>query len=326
MCRNLSARANCSRKFAITCNSGRRRLGVCEATGIGAARRRGDRVKRREFIALFGGTALGWQVTARAQQGGRVRHVGVLTGFDDPDLKAFQQELGRLGWSEGQNLHIDYRYSPAGTGAEALARELVALLPEVILVQSRPAAIALQKATETIPIVFVFVTDPIGAGLIRSLPHPGGNITGFEVWEPEVAGKWLGMLKQIAPQTTHVGLLGNPKTAAYYDYLLGAASAAASSLGIELTASRIENDASDIERVIKIIADAPYGSLAVVPDSTTDNNRALIIELAARNRLPAVYPYRFFVNAGGLMSYGIVNADQYRQGATYVDQIPAAPS
>jgi ABC-type uncharacterized transport system substrate-binding protein len=179
----------------------------------------------------------------------------------------------------------------------------------------------LQKATDTIPIVFVFVTDPIGAGLIRSLPHPGGNITGFEVWEPSVAGKWLGMLKQISPQTTHVGLLGNPKTAAYYDYLLDAATAAAAALGIELIASRIENDASDMERAIKIIADAPFGSMVVVPDSTTDNNRDLIIGVAARNHLPAVYPYRFFADAGGLMSYGIVNADQYRQGATYVDQI-----
>jgi putative ABC transport system substrate-binding protein len=165
------------------------------------------------------------------------------------------------------------------------------------------------------------LTDPIGAGLIKSLPHPGGNITGFEVWEPSVAGKWLGILKQIAPKTRHVALLGNPKTAAYYDYLLGATTAAASSLGIELVASEIENDASDIERVIRIIADAPYGSMVVVPDSTTDYNRDLIISLAARNRLPAVYPYRFFVNAGGLMSYGVVNADQYRQGATYVDQI-----
>jgi putative tryptophan/tyrosine transport system substrate-binding protein len=275
-------------------------------------------MRRRKAIILLGGAAA-WPLAARAQQAGRIRHVGVLTGFDDPDLKAFQQELGRLGWSEGQNLHTDYRYSPAGTGAEALAQELVALGPEVILAQSRPAITALHKATDTIP--FVFVTDPIGAGLIKSLPHPGGNITGFEVWEPSVAGKWLGMLKQIAPKTTHVGLLGNPKTAAYYDYLLGATTAAASSLGIELIASRIENDASDIERVIKIIADAPYGSMVVVPDSTTDNNRDLIISLAARNRLPAVYPYRFFVNGGGLMSYGVVNADQYRQGATYVDQI-----
>jgi putative ABC transport system substrate-binding protein len=165
-------------------------------------------MRRRDFIKVIVGSGAAWPLAARAQQAGRIRHVGVLTGFDDPDLKAFQQELGRLGWSEGQNLHIDYRYSPAGTGAEALAQELVALGPEVILAQSRPAITALQKATDTIPIVFVFVTDPIGAGLIKSLPHPGGNITGFEVWEPSVAGKWLGMLKQIAPKTTHVGLFG----------------------------------------------------------------------------------------------------------------------
>jgi putative ABC transport system substrate-binding protein len=153
------------------------------------------------------------------------------------------------------------------------------------------------------------------------LTQSGGNITGFEVWEPDVVGKWLGMLKQIAPPTTHVGLLGNPKTAPYYDYLLRSATAAASSLGVELIPNRIENDASDIERAITIIASTPNGSMVVVPDSTTNNNRDLIIALAARNRIPAVYAYRFFVNAGGLMSYGIVNADQYRQGATYVDQI-----
>jgi putative ABC transport system substrate-binding protein len=257
----------------------------------------------------------------RAQPASSIRHVGVLTGFDDPDLKAFQEELGKLGWSEGQNLHIDYRYSPAGDNAGALAKELIALRPEVILAQSRPVVTALQKATDTIPIVFTFVTDPIGAGLIGSLPHPGGNITGFEVWEPEVAGKWLEMLKQIAPQTARACLLGNPKTAPYYDYLLHAAIAAAPSLGIEVIPGRIENDAGDIEHAIKMIVSAPYGSIVVVPDSTTNNNRDLIIALAAHNRLPAVYPYRFFIDAGGLMSYGIVNADQYRQGASYVDQI-----
>ena len=162
-----------------------------------------------------------------------MRHIGMLTGFEDPDLKAFQEELEKLGWSEGRNLHIDYRYSPAGVEAETLARELVALQPDVIFAQSRPATAALQKATSTIPIVFTIVTDPIGAGLIGSLSHPGGNITGFEVWEPSVVGKWLEMLKEIAPQIERVGLLGNPNTAAYYDYLLQAATAAASSLGID---------------------------------------------------------------------------------------------
>jgi putative ABC transport system substrate-binding protein len=277
-------------------------------------------VRRREFITLFGGAAT-WPLAAHAQQPDRMRHVGMLTGFEDPDLKAFQEELEKLGWSEGRNLHIDYRYSPAGAEAETLARELVALQPEVIFAQSRPATAALQKATSTIPIVFTIVTDPIGAGLIGSLSHPGGNITGFEVWEPSVVGKWLEMLKEIAPQIERVGLLGNPKTAAYYDYLLQAATAAASSLGIALIPSRIENDAGDIERAITTIAKAPNGSMVVVPDSTTNNNRDLIVSLATRHRLPAAYPYRFFVAAGGLMSYGIVNADQYRHGAAYVDQI-----
>jgi putative tryptophan/tyrosine transport system substrate-binding protein len=277
-------------------------------------------MRRRDFITLLSG-AVTCPAIARAQQPDRMRRVGMLTGFEDPDLKVFQEELKKLGWSEGRNLHIDYRYSPAGAEAEALASELVALQPEVIFAQSRPATVALQRATNTIPIVFTFVTDPIGAGLIGSLSRPGGNITGFEVWEPSVVGKWLEMLKEIAPQTERVGLLGNPKSAAYYDYLLQGARSAASSLGIELISSRIENDASDIKRAITTIAKTPNGGMVVVPDSTTENNRDLIISLAASNHLPAAYPYRFFVAAGGLMSYGIVNADQYRHGAVYVDQI-----
>jgi putative tryptophan/tyrosine transport system substrate-binding protein len=245
----------------------------------------------------------------------------MLVGINDPDIKAFQQELERHGWYEGRNIHIDYRLAPAAVGVQALAKELVATQPDVIFALSRPATTALQKETQTIPIVFTYVIDPIGAGFITSLAHPGGNLTGIMAYEPSMVGKWLGMLKEIAPQTTRVTLLGNPKTAVYFDYLLQAAEASAPSLGIAAVPSRIENDAVDIERVIAGIASVPNSAMVVLPDSTTAVNTDLIIALAARNRLPAVYNFKSMVRAGGLMSYGIVAAEHYRQAALYVDQI-----
>ena len=277
-------------------------------------------MNRRAFIGLLGGAAA-WPLAGRAQQPGEQRHIGMLIGFDDPDIGTFQQELGKLGWSENRNIHIDYRYAPAGARVEALARELVASRPEVIFAQSRPVTAALQKATQTVPIVFTFVIDPIGAGFIATVSRPGRNITGFMVFEPSIVGKWLEMLKEIAPQTKRAALLGNPKTAAYYDYLRHAAEAAAPSLGIEVVPSHVENDAADIERTIAAIASTPNSSLAVLPDSTTTINRDLIIKLVARHRLPAIYNGRVFVTAGGLMSYGFIYRDQYRQAASYVDQI-----
>jgi putative ABC transport system substrate-binding protein len=165
-------------------------------------------MRRRELITLLGGAAAAWPLSVRAQQPDRMRHVGLLAGFDDPELKVFQQELERLGWSQGRNVRIDYRYAPAAAHAQTLAKELVALHPEVIFAQSRPATAALQRETDTIPIVFTFVIDPIGAGFITSLARPGGNITGFQLYEPSVAGKWLAMIKEIAPSTTRVALLG----------------------------------------------------------------------------------------------------------------------
>jgi putative tryptophan/tyrosine transport system substrate-binding protein len=250
-----------------------------------------------------------------------MKRVGMLIGFDDPDLKVFRQELERLGWSEGRNIHIDELYAPAGAQVQALAKDLVTLQPDVIFAQTRPVTAALQQATKTIPIVFSFVTDPVGAGFVESFPRPGGNVTGFMVYEPSVIGKWLEMLKEIAPQTERVALLGNPKTAAYYDYLLHAAEDAAPSLRVEPVAVHIESDAADIERAIAAVASVPNSSAVVLPDSTTSVNSDLIIKLAARNRLPAVYTNKFSVAAGGLMSYGVVNVDQYRQAASYVDKI-----
>ncbi len=277
-------------------------------------------MKRREFITFLGGAAAAWPLAATAQKSERIRLIGMLTAVNDPEMKAFQQELEKRGWSEGRNIHIEYRYAPAGAQLQTLARELVAMQSEVVFAMSRPATAALQKETSTIPIVFT-VIDPIGAGFIASLARPGGNLTGLMAYEPSTVGKWLSMLKEIAPQTARVALLGNPKTAVYYDYLLGAAQAVAPSLGIEAFPSRVENDAADIERAIAAIVSIPNGSMLVLPENTTTINHDLIITLAARNRLPAVYSFKYMVQAGGLMSFGIVSADHYRQAAFYVDRI-----
>jgi putative tryptophan/tyrosine transport system substrate-binding protein len=278
-------------------------------------------MRRRDLIKGIAGSTIAWPLAARAQQLDRIRQVGMLVAIDDPELKAFQQELERLGWIEGHNIRLDYRVAPAAAQVQTIAKELVALQPDVIFVVSRPATAALQKETHTIPIVFTYVIDPIGAGFIASLARPGGNITGIMAYEEGIVGKWLGMLKEIAPQTARISLLGNPKTAVYYDYLLHAAEAAAPSLGIEIVPSRIENDAADIERAIVAFASMPNGAMVVLPEATTTVNADLIITLAARNRLPAVYNFKFMVRAGGLMSYGIVSADHYRQAAYYVDRI-----
>jgi putative ABC transport system substrate-binding protein len=258
---------------------------------------------------------------ARAQKPDRIRRIGMLVTLDDPDMKAFQQELERHGWSEGRNIHIDYRVAPAAVRVQALAKELVAMQPDVIFAMSRPATAALQKETQIIPIVFTYVIDPIGAGFIASLANPGGNLTGLMAYEPTMVGKWLGMLKEIAPQTTRVALLGNPKTAVYFDYLLNAAKAAAPSLGIEPIPAHIENDPLDIERVVDAIGKMSNSAMVILPESTTTTNGDLIVALAARNHVPAVYTFKHMVHAGGLMSYGIVSADHYRQAALYVDRI-----
>jgi putative tryptophan/tyrosine transport system substrate-binding protein len=280
-----------------------------------------DQLRRREFITLIGGAAAAWPFVARAQQADRVRRVGVLLAYDDPAINAFWQELEKLGWSDGRNVHIERRYAPAAAQVQTVANELVSGKPDVIFTQSRPATAALQRETRTIPIVFTAVIDPIGAGFVDGLARPGGNITGFMAYESSVVGKWLAMLKEMVPTLARVGLLGNPRTATYYDYLLRAAQSAAPALGIQVVPSQVENNAADIERAIAALASEPSGGMFVLPDSTTSINRDLIVALAARHRLPTVYNQRFFVDAGGLMSYGVVFGDQYRQAASYVDRI-----
>jgi ABC-type uncharacterized transport system substrate-binding protein len=287
-------------------------------------------MKRREFITLLGGAAascVSWPMTARAQLPEGARHISVLMGLaeDDPETKArlfvLRQGLEKLGWVEGRNVRIDYRFAPAGAHAEVLAKELVALRPDVILSNASPATVALQRETSVIPIVFTGVADPIGSGFVAGLARPGGNITGFLLFEASITGKWLAMLKEVAPDLARAALVTNPKSAPYYQFYLRAAQAAASPLGIELVLVAIDNVPTEIEQAIAAFARVPNGALVLAPDTNTRLHRDLIIRLAARHRLPAVYSDRSFVTAGGLMCYSTDRADQFRTAASYVDRI-----
>jgi putative ABC transport system substrate-binding protein len=282
-------------------------------------------IKRRELITLLGGAPIAWPLATRAQQ---TRRIGVMIALPegDPELKkwlaTFRQALERLGWSEGRNIHLDYRFAPAGAHAQELAKELLTLQPDVILAFSTPVTAAFQRETRTVPIVFIGIADAVGQGFVPSLAHPGGNLTGLTMFEESVAGKWLGMLKEIEPQLARAAFVANPKTAPYYDFYLRGAKVVAPSLGIEPVLTPIEDDAADVERVIATFAHAiPKGGLVVLGDSTTNAHRDLIISLAAQHRLPAVYPHPYFVTAGGLMSYGVDWVNEFGQVAFYVDRI-----
>jgi putative ABC transport system substrate-binding protein len=289
-------------------------------------------MRRREFITLLGGAAAwpvaAWPVAVRAQQAERMRHIGVLQGFaeNDPEaqswMAAFLQALQKLGWTEGRNLRIDYRWA-AGVAERipGYAAELVELAPEVIFATTPAVVAELHRKSRTIPIVFVAVTDPIGLGVVESLARPGGNITGFLVYEASITGKWLAMLKEMAPYLTRAALVANPKThATDFEYFLKAATMASAPLAVEVVPTPVES-AGDITRAFEAISRVPKSGLIVPPNSTTIVHRDLIIALAAEHRLPAVYSLRMFVAAGGLMSYGVVRTDEFRQAATYVDRI-----
>ena len=266
-------------------------------------------MKRREFISLLGGAAT-WPLAARAQQPERMRRIGVLLNFteNDPEAKerlaAFRQGLERRGWSEGRNIRLDYRFTAIKVDRfSALAQELIALQPDVILTHSTASAAALQRETRTIPIVFVSVSDPIGLRFVASLAQPGGNLTGVLHLEASIVSKWLAMLKEIS-----------------FDYFLQFAQVEMPSLAIKLVPSDVET-AADIERSIEMLARVPNSGLVLPPDSTTIAHRDFIIALAARHNLPAVYPLRLFVAAGGLMSYGTDQNDMFRLAGSYVDRI-----
>ena len=285
-------------------------------------------MRRREFITLLGGTAIACPLAARAQQDGRVRRIGVLMGWPESDpeaqsgLTAFVQGLQQLGWADGRNMRTDTRWAtPADAESmQRFARELVALQPDLILSHTTPTTTALLQQTRTIPIVFALVSDPIGSGFVASFPRPGGNVTGFTLFEPSIAGKWLELLKEIAPRVTRVAFLFNPATAQFFEYYLNPLKAAALSFGVEAIVAPV-HDKSELEAVAAAQARESNGGLIVMPDGFMTEHREDIISLAARYRLPAVYPWRFYAELGGLLFYGIDLNDNYRLAATYVDRI-----
>jgi putative ABC transport system substrate-binding protein len=282
-------------------------------------------MKRRQFITLLGGAAA-WPLAARAQLGDRVRRIGVLASGTEPDpivqarLATFRQELEKLGWIERQNVRIDYRFAYArAEQGQVLAKELVALRPDVILAHTTPMAAAVQRESRAIPIVFVEVSDPINSGFVTSLARPGGNLTGLLLYEEGITGKWLAMLKEIAPQLVRAALVANPKTTPY-NYFLRTGQAAARLLEIELVPNPVES-AADIERTIDSFARVPNGGIVVPPDSTAFFHRDLIIRLAAQHHLPSAHSARWWVEGGALMSYGTDRVDAFRQVASLVDRI-----
>jgi putative tryptophan/tyrosine transport system substrate-binding protein len=283
-------------------------------------------MKRREFITLLGGGAAAWPLAARAQQTERMRHIGVLMGYAESDqeaqawVAAFQEGLQKLGWVGGRR--INTRWAPPGDAEsrQRFAKELVALQPDLILSYNTPTTTALLQQTRTIPIVFVSVSDPVGSGFVASFQRPSGNVTGFTNIEPTMAGKWLELLKEIAPRVNRVAFLFNPATAPYNEYYLNSFKAAAASFAMEAIAAPVHNR-SELESVVAALARVPNGGLIAMTDSFLNVHRAEIISLAARYRLPAVYAYRFFTELGGLLSYGNDPLDNLRRAATYADRI-----
>jgi putative ABC transport system substrate-binding protein len=285
-------------------------------------------MKRRDFITLLGGTVAAWPLAARAQQGERIRRIGFLTWFAEADaeamprVKAFQDTLRQLGWVDGGNIRIDHRSAGGPADLPRLAKELVQLAPDAIVVQSTPGVRALQQVTNTIPAVFVQVTDPVRAGFVASMSRPGGNITGLSMYEPAMGAKWIELLKEIAPGIRRVALLFNPQTApGGGSFFLRSIEAAASSLAVDPVPISVA-DAAGIERGINaFVSGSSGGGLFVMPDLTMQFHHELIVALARRHRLPAVYSQRVFVGGGGLISYGIDTVDQFRKAAEYVDRI-----
>jgi putative tryptophan/tyrosine transport system substrate-binding protein len=283
-------------------------------------------MRRREFIRLISGSTALLSLTAHAQQPDRKRRIGVLMGIADndpearPRVEAFERGLQELGWADGQNIHLDYRWTAGDPDRTLLfAKEIFDLKPDVILVHSSPAVAALRQLTSKIPLVFVLIADPIGSGFVASLAHPGGNATGFMNAEATLAGKWLGLIKEIAPKIEQVALIYNPRTSPYHSYLREF-DATAEQFKIQAVPTPVL-DAAELEHALRALAQEPNSAFFVVPDVFVQVHRALIIKLAEEYRLPAIYPYRFFPTSGGLLSYGFDTVIVFRQAASYVDKI-----
>jgi putative tryptophan/tyrosine transport system substrate-binding protein len=284
-------------------------------------------VKRRAFFTLLGGVVAAWPLAARGQQRERMRTVGVLMGLaDDAEaegrLMAFEHGLETEGWSLGQNLRIEYRYAEGDSARmQALAKELVELKPDCIVGHSTPVVTALMHATRTIPIVFVSVSDPIGSGFVASTARPGGNITGFTILNASIAGKYVSMLKDMVPQLARVALMYNPDSVPDSGtFFSGAFMEAAAQYKVQPIIAEV-HDPAEIENTITKLGGETGSGIALVPDNFTTVHRELIISLTAQFRIPAIYPYRYFAEAGGLLSYGVDAVDLFRRASEYVSRI-----
>ena len=284
-------------------------------------------MKRRDFISLIGGAAIAGPLAALAQEPGRLRRIGVLLALFDSDpegqprIAAFQRELETLGWTEGRNIRIEYRWASGDAERfRAFAAELAATSPDVLVAHTSPSAEALVRATRTIPIIFAMVADPVASGLVTSLAEPGKNATGFTIFEASMGAKWVELLKQFSPRLARVALLINPATSPRGTTYLPSVEAAARSFGIDPIHAPVSN-AAQIEDTIATISGRPDSGLVVIPDVFMTNHRDLIAALAIRHMLPAIYPFRYFAEGGGLISYGIDVSDVFRRAAGYVDKV-----
>jgi len=282
-------------------------------------------MRRREFISLLGSIAV-WPLAARGQQD-RMRRIGVLIAFAESDheaqswVAALREELRKLGWTDGRNIEIDTRWAAADVDSmKQYAKELVALQPDLMVTSSTPATAAMLQQTDTIPIIFVLVADPVGSGFVASLPRPGGNVTGFTPIVGSLGGKWVELLKEIAPRIARVTLMFNPPTATFVEGYLSPFKAAAASLGAEAVIAPV-HDVPELESLVAAQALEPTSGLVVIPDAFMVGHRAQITALAARYRVPAIYTFRSFAELGGLISYGPDFFDEYRRTASYVDRI-----
>jgi len=286
-------------------------------------------MRRRDFIKGVAGSAITWPLAVRAQQPEQKRLIGVLMPYAESDsadearsgFAAFREELGKVGWAEGRNIKIDARWAAAGVESmKRFAKELVELQPDLILTSSTPAAGAMLQQTRTIPIIFVLVADPVGSGYVASLPRPGGNVTGFTPIVGSLGGKWVELLKEIAPRLARVALLFNPPTATFIEGYLNPFKIAAASLGMEAIIAPV-HDMPEVESLVATQAREPNSGLVVIPDAFTVSHRIEITSLAAHYRVPAVYWSRSFAELGGLITYGPYIVDEYRRAASYADRI-----
>jgi putative tryptophan/tyrosine transport system substrate-binding protein len=284
-------------------------------------------VGRRELIAGLGSASVAWPLAARAQQAESKRRIGVLMGSkNDPEgqayLAAFWEELQKLGWTESHNIRIDTRWSTPDDpeGRERAAKELVALQPDLLISEFTPTTTALLQQTHTIPIIFVAVSDPVGSGFVTSFARPGGNATGFVTADGLLGGKWLELLREIAPRLARVTVPFNPATTPYANFYLNPLKAAAAHFAVEAIIAAV-HDTTELNSVVAAQAREPNTGLVVIPETFTLAHRVELTSLAARHSLPAVYPLRFFAELGGLLSYGVVQTDNFRRAATYADRV-----